>query len=176
MAFKNTLTNLQNSWKAPNAYNTSSYREKEGVQTLNKALSHVMDTSLQAMEAEFVTRKDNFYKNINTSLSKEGGKINSIKEKIRNPTSLEINTLQYKKHDRDDSLSDSSLQLLSSDNSVSATSTCLTTPVDSKFDYMKAGLSHEEIQAFTAKHEKQQLQHKEGIEQLRKEHKTQLDK
>src|ERR1051325_2672222 len=105
MAFKSTPTNSQNKWKDFNAYNTS-YREKEGFQTFNKVtmsripkngIAAVTDINLRGIDSE-----DNFNNKINTY----------------SPLSIEIDALQYKKHERDDSLSDSSLQLLSSDNSV----------------------------------------------------------
>jgi chromosome segregation ATPase len=193
MAFKSALTKFQNnSWKTPNVYNTS-YREKEVVQTPNKDAMSQMTSFGTRENAEFLTRENSVKKSINTSLSKDE-KINSSKiEKIHSPINLEFDLLQYKKHERDDSSSDSSLQITSSNNSVSSTSTRLTTPVDdldSKFDFMKAGLSSSnngtktlfndsqtnDYEAFIIKLEKQQQQHREELEQLRKEHKTQLDK
>ncbi|GBC02194.1 hypothetical protein RclHR1_00450029 [Rhizophagus clarus] len=193
MAFKSALAKFQNnSWKTPNVYNTS-YREKEVVQTPNKNAMSQTTLFGTRKNAEFHTREISVNKNINTSLSKDE-KINSSKiEKIHSPINLEFDLLQYKKkHERNDSSSDSSLQIASSDNSVSSTSTRLTTPVDdsdSKFDYLKAGLppsnngtktlnddSLNDYEAFITKLEKQQQQHKEELEQLRQEHETQLDK
>ncbi|CAI2172986.1 8667_t:CDS:2, partial [Funneliformis geosporum] len=153
----------------------------------------LLATQIQALESELITvgkrkkskRKNNFDQ-INTSLSSK------YDEKIHSPISLENDLLQYKKHERDDSYSDSSLQFLSSNNSVSATSTRLTTPVDSNFDFTKSELSPpntdvknsfnvyqkdvEEIQFLTNKLEEQQQQHRGELEKLRKEHITQLNK
>ncbi|CAG8465950.1 15980_t:CDS:2 [Funneliformis caledonium] len=153
----------------------------------------LLATQIQALESELITvgkrknskrKKNNF--DINTTLSSK------YDEKIHSPISLENDLLQYKKHERDDSYSDSSLQFLSSNNSVSATSTRLTTPVDSNFDFTKSELSPpntdvknsfnvyqknvEEIQFLTNKLEEQQKQHKGELEKLRKEHSTQLNK
>ncbi|CAB4495693.1 unnamed protein product [Rhizophagus irregularis] len=193
MAFKSALTKFQNnSWKTTNIYNNS-YREKEVVQTPNKDAMSQMALFGTRKNVELFTRENSVNQSIHTSLSKDV-KINPSKiEKVHSPINLEFDLLQYKKHERDDSSSDSSLQIISSDNSVSSTSTRITTPVDdldSKFDYMKAGLSLSnsdtktslndfqinDYEAFITKLEKQHQQHKEELEQLRKEHKTQLDK